>query len=230
MDAHDIAPMRVCRRRALLDLGVRDRAFGYPVELMQQGRGGGLAVRRARRRLPPPRRGNPLQGVRVAHRERPRRPRLRPGPAMTARVLLVAKSPVPGRVKTRLGADVGMDLAADLAATAFLDTVRTCADAVGVDRCRLALEGDLAESPYADRLARAARGMDGLRAARRRPGRAAGELAPRPGSGGGRPGRPDRHGHPASDHRGPGSSSSTGWPPTRRCWRTRRTAAGGHSH
>jgi hypothetical protein len=36
MDAHDIAPMRVCRRRALLDLGVRDRAFGYPVELMQR--------------------------------------------------------------------------------------------------------------------------------------------------------------------------------------------------
>ncbi len=36
MDAHDIAPMRVCRRQALLDLGVRDRAFGYPVELMQR--------------------------------------------------------------------------------------------------------------------------------------------------------------------------------------------------
>jgi len=36
MDAHDIAPMRVCRRRALVDLGVQDRAFGYPVELMQR--------------------------------------------------------------------------------------------------------------------------------------------------------------------------------------------------
>ena len=36
MDAHDIAPMRVCRRRALLELGVRDRAFGYPVELMRR--------------------------------------------------------------------------------------------------------------------------------------------------------------------------------------------------
>ena len=36
MGAHDIAPMRVCRRQALLDLGVRDRAFGYPVELMQR--------------------------------------------------------------------------------------------------------------------------------------------------------------------------------------------------
>jgi uncharacterized protein len=72
-----------------------------------------------------------------------------------ARVLLVAKSPVPGRVKTRLGAEVGMQLAAELAAAAFLDTVRSCVGAVGVDRCRLALEGDIAQSPYAAELAAA---------------------------------------------------------------------------
>ena len=36
MDAHDIAPMRVARRQALLDLGVDDRRFGYPVELLQK--------------------------------------------------------------------------------------------------------------------------------------------------------------------------------------------------
>lgn len=35
MDAHDIAPMRVCRRQSLLDLGLKDRRFGYPVELLQ---------------------------------------------------------------------------------------------------------------------------------------------------------------------------------------------------
>jgi glycosyltransferase involved in cell wall biosynthesis len=35
MAAHDIAPMRVCRRQALLDLDLRDRRFGYPVELLQ---------------------------------------------------------------------------------------------------------------------------------------------------------------------------------------------------
>jgi glycosyltransferase involved in cell wall biosynthesis len=34
--AHDLAPMRVARRRQLLDLGVQDRGFGYPVELMQR--------------------------------------------------------------------------------------------------------------------------------------------------------------------------------------------------
>ena len=35
MQARDIAPMRVCRRQALLDLGLQDRRFGYPVELLQ---------------------------------------------------------------------------------------------------------------------------------------------------------------------------------------------------
>ncbi len=35
MAAHDIAPMRVCGRQALLDLDLRDRRFGYPVELLQ---------------------------------------------------------------------------------------------------------------------------------------------------------------------------------------------------
>jgi glycosyltransferase involved in cell wall biosynthesis len=33
---HDIAPMRVARRELLLGLGVEDRRFGYPVELLQK--------------------------------------------------------------------------------------------------------------------------------------------------------------------------------------------------
>jgi glycosyltransferase involved in cell wall biosynthesis len=38
---HDIAPIRVGRRDALLGLGVADRAFGYPLELlMRAGRAG----------------------------------------------------------------------------------------------------------------------------------------------------------------------------------------------
>jgi glycosyltransferase involved in cell wall biosynthesis len=36
MAAHDIAPIRVCRREALLGLRVEDRRFGYPVELLQK--------------------------------------------------------------------------------------------------------------------------------------------------------------------------------------------------
>jgi hypothetical protein len=74
---------------------------------------------------------------------------------MTTRVLVIAKAPVPGLAKTRLGAEVGMDLAAELAAAALLDTARTCVATVGRDRCRLALEGDLATAAYADRLAAA---------------------------------------------------------------------------
>ena len=38
---HDIAPIRVARREALLGLGVADRAFGYPLELLlRAGRAG----------------------------------------------------------------------------------------------------------------------------------------------------------------------------------------------
>lgn len=32
---HDLAAVRACRREALLELGVADRRFGYPVELLQ---------------------------------------------------------------------------------------------------------------------------------------------------------------------------------------------------
>jgi glycosyltransferase involved in cell wall biosynthesis len=37
----DIAPMRVCRREDLLALGVEDRRFGYPVELMRRAMAAG---------------------------------------------------------------------------------------------------------------------------------------------------------------------------------------------
>ncbi len=35
-DVHDIAPIRVCRRDELLGLGIADRRFGYPVEMLQK--------------------------------------------------------------------------------------------------------------------------------------------------------------------------------------------------
>jgi glycosyltransferase involved in cell wall biosynthesis len=44
MVAHDIAPVRVCRREALLGLGVEDRRFGYPVELLQRATRAGWRV------------------------------------------------------------------------------------------------------------------------------------------------------------------------------------------
>ena len=66
--------------------------------------------------------------------------------------LVVAKAPVVGTVKTRLGAEVGMGRAADLAAAALLDTLGACAAAYGVDRCHLALDGDLARAQCAGEL------------------------------------------------------------------------------
>jgi glycosyltransferase A (GT-A) superfamily protein (DUF2064 family) len=74
---------------------------------------------------------------------------------VTPRILVIAKAPVPGLAKTRLGAELGMDVAAELAAAALLDTLRTCAATVGVADCRLALEGDLTTAVHADRLAAA---------------------------------------------------------------------------
>ena len=45
MPIHDIAPMRVCRREALLALDVRDRRFGYPVELLRRAGEAGWRVK-----------------------------------------------------------------------------------------------------------------------------------------------------------------------------------------
>ncbi|WP_406025963.1 DUF2064 domain-containing protein [Nocardioides sp. NBC_00850] len=67
-------------------------------------------------------------------------------------LLLVAKAPVPGLVKTRLAADVGEATATAVAAAALLDTIETCTLAVGPDRCRLALSGDLADGVRADEI------------------------------------------------------------------------------
>ena len=57
------------------------------------------------------------------------------------KVLLVAKAPVAGLVKTRLGALVGDEAAADLAAAALLDTLDACR-ASGAEG-HLSLSGDL---------------------------------------------------------------------------------------
>jgi hypothetical protein len=70
-------------------------------------------------------------------------------------ILVVAKAPVPGRVKTRLAVDIGADAAARVAAAALLDTVRACTSALGRRRCRLALDGELADAVDATPIRRA---------------------------------------------------------------------------
>ncbi len=74
--------------------------------------------------------------------------------AVTA--LVMAKAPVPGRVKTRLAVDIGDDRAADLAAAALLDTIDAvrAAGAAG----HLSLSGDLADAARANELAEALSG------------------------------------------------------------------------
>ena len=67
--------------------------------------------------------------------------------------LVVAKAPLAGRVKTRLGRHVGMAMAADLAAAALLDTIDACAEAVDPGLCSIALDGDLADAVRGDEIA-----------------------------------------------------------------------------
>jgi uncharacterized protein len=59
-------------------------------------------------------------------------------------VLVVAKAPVPGLVKTRLGADIGDEPAAGLAAAALLDTLEAVAASGAAGH--LCLAGDLADA------------------------------------------------------------------------------------
>ncbi|MGB3761769.1 MAG: DUF2064 domain-containing protein [Ornithinimicrobium sp.] len=66
------------------------------------------------------------------------------------KVLVMAKAPVPGLAKTRLGAVIGYEAAADLAAAGLLDTMAVCreAGAEGV----IALTGDLDEAMRAEEI------------------------------------------------------------------------------
>lgn len=60
------------------------------------------------------------------------------------KVLLVAKAPVAGQVKTRLGTVIGAEPAASLAAAALLDTIEACR-AAGAEG-HLSLAGDLRDA------------------------------------------------------------------------------------
>lgn len=74
------------------------------------------------------------------------------------RLLLVAKAPVPGLTKTRLAGGVGGVAAAEIAASALLDTIAVCRDLVGPARCHLALAGRLEDGVAAAEVTRALEG------------------------------------------------------------------------
>jgi glycosyltransferase A (GT-A) superfamily protein (DUF2064 family) len=75
-----------------------------------------------------------------------------------AHLLVVAKAPEPGKVKTRLAAVIGDVAAADVAAAALLDTLATCVEAVGAQHCHLALCGDLERAVDGDAIVAALAG------------------------------------------------------------------------
>jgi glycosyltransferase A (GT-A) superfamily protein (DUF2064 family) len=72
-----------------------------------------------------------------------------------AAVLVMAKAPVPGEAKTRLGRHVGHDAAAELAAAGILDTLDVCERVFPDQRLRhVALAGDLAAAARSEELGR----------------------------------------------------------------------------
>ena len=69
----DIGPMRAARRAALLELELRDRAFGWPLEMVLRASQDGLEDRRGPRPLPPAE-GRPVEGHRHRAGHLPRDP------------------------------------------------------------------------------------------------------------------------------------------------------------
>ena len=148
---HDLAPMRVCRRDDLIALDIRDRRFGYPLELMVKAARAGWTVREIDIAYRPRAAGTrskvsgSLRGTTQAARDF-----LAVLAMSRPTVLVVAKAPVPGLAKTRIAADGRHDAAADLAAAALLDTLDT---AVGSGMTVVvALTGDLDRAARADEL------------------------------------------------------------------------------
>jgi glycosyltransferase A (GT-A) superfamily protein (DUF2064 family) len=68
-------------------------------------------------------------------------------------VLVMAKAPVPGAAKTRLGAVVGHAVAAELAAACILDTLDVCEEVFPSGACHVALAGELDRAAHGDVLA-----------------------------------------------------------------------------
>ncbi|MCP2311695.1 glycosyltransferase A (GT-A) superfamily protein (DUF2064 family) [Kitasatospora paracochleata] len=137
---HDLGPMRAARRERLLALGLGDRRSGYPLEMVLTGAAAGLRIaetsvdylpRTGRSKVTGTVRGT-LRAVRDM-----RRVLAAPPPTL----LVIAKAPVPGRVKTRLTPPCTPEQAAALAEAALADTLDTLA-AMPAGRRLLVLDGD----------------------------------------------------------------------------------------
>lgn len=80
-------------------------------------------------------------------------------PRILPRILVVAKAPVAGLAKTRLGERIGMSAAADVAAAALLDTLAQC-EAVSPDSRHVAMTGDLSQAARGTEIEAALQGWE----------------------------------------------------------------------
>ena len=136
----DLGPMRAARRERLLALGLGDRRSGYPLEMVLAASAAGMRIaetpvdylpRSGRSKVT-----GTLRGTRQAVRDM--RGVLAAPPAT---LLVIAKAPVPGRVKTRLTPPCTPGQAAALAEAALADTLHTLGT-VPAGRRLLVLDGD----------------------------------------------------------------------------------------
>ncbi|GAA1962535.1 hypothetical protein GCM10009738_42250 [Kitasatospora viridis] len=136
---HDLGPMRAARRERLLALGLGDRRSGYPLEMVLAASAAGMRItetpvdylpRSGRSKVT-----GTVRGTRQAVRDM-RAVLAAPPPTL----LVIAKAPVPGRVKTRLTPPCTPEQAAALAEAALTDTLETLS-AVPAGRRLLVLDG-----------------------------------------------------------------------------------------
>ncbi|GAA1106846.1 hypothetical protein GCM10009663_56100 [Kitasatospora arboriphila] len=136
---HDLGPMRAARRERLLALGLGDRRSGYPLEMVLTAAAAGMRItetpvdylpRAGRSKVTGTVRGT----VRAVHDMRA----VLAAPPPT--LLVIAKAPVPGRVKTRLTPPWTPEQAAALAGAALADTLHTLS-AVPAGRRLVVLDG-----------------------------------------------------------------------------------------
>ncbi|GAB2724464.1 hypothetical protein GCM10010442_52210 [Kitasatospora kifunensis] len=137
---HDLGPMRAARRERLLALGLGDRRSGYPLEMVLAASAAGMRItetpvdylpRAGRSKVT-----GTVRGTRQAVRDM-RAVLAAPAPTL----LVIAKAPVPGRVKTRLTPPWTPQQAAVLAQAALTDTLETLTT-VPAGRRLLVLDGE----------------------------------------------------------------------------------------
>ncbi len=133
----DLGPMRAACREELLELHLRDRRFGWPLEMVLRAATAGWNIEEVEVAYHPRGRSVEGDGHRAGHA--PDCPRHEDCAPMTT-IVVLAKEPRPGTVKTRLCPPCTPESAADVAAAALFDTLSAVAGSGCAGRV-LALDG-----------------------------------------------------------------------------------------